>query len=416
MANRIGFPVLVRPSYVLGGRAMEIVYDNSQLAASMAQAMLVSPEYPVLVDKFLEDAIEVDVDCVADGSNAVVAGVMEHIEEAGIHSGDSAMVLPPHTLTREIIAQLEQSTKRLALALNVRGLMNVQYAVKNGEIFVLEVNPRASRTVPFVSKVTGVPWAKIATKVIIGRSLSEQGITGSPKINHIGIKESVFPFDRFQGADIVLGPEMKSTGEVMGIDTTFGAAFGKSQLAAGQKLPSDGCVFISVKNKDKRGIMFIARHLAELGFKIIATEGTAKALLPMGITVTQVPKVHEGARPNVLDLIKNGEVQLIIDIPQGKGPRSDNYAIRCSAVVHRIPCVTTLAGAQALVSALDSIRARPLEVRALQDYCPQPGMVGSRPTPAHASGPNDHGPREIPPAKSPGRTGADQRGRVAGNG
>ncbi len=368
VANRIGYPVLMRPSYVLGGRAMDIVYDGSQMEASMSLAMLVSPEYPVLIDKFLEDAIEVDVDCVADGSRVVIAGVMEHIEEAGIHSGDSAMVLPPHTLTEEIIEQINTQTRVLALALKVKGLMNVQYAVKNERVFVLEVNPRASRTVPFVSKVTGIPWAKVATKVMIGRSLADQGITGPPVFRHIGIKESVFPFDRFQGADIILGPEMKSTGEVMGTDTTFGAAFAKSQLAAGQKLPSGGSVFVSVKNKDKHGITSVARHLVGQGFKILATEGTAEALMLSGITVTPVPKVHEGARPNVLDLITNGEIQLIINIPQGKGPRSDNYAIRCSAVMHQIPCITTLAGAQALVSALDSVKSSALEVKPLQEY------------------------------------------------
>jgi carbamoyl-phosphate synthase large subunit len=368
VADRIGYPVLVRPSYVLGGRAMEIVYDGSQMEAVMTRAIAVSPEHPVLVDKFLEDAIEVDVDCVADGERVVIAGVMEHIEEAGIHSGDSAMVLPPHTLTWDLVDKIERHTKALALALKVKGLMNVQFAVRNDNVYVLEVNPRASRTVPFVSKVTGIPWAKIATKVMTGRSLDDLGVRKSPEMAHVGIKESVFPFDRFPGTDIILGPEMKSTGEVMGIDATFGAAFAKSQLAAGTRLPAEGTVFVSVRNREKRGMVSVVRGLADMGFRIIATEGTARALDQSGITVTRVPKVHEGVRPNVLDLIKNGEVQLIINVPSGKGPRSDNYAIRRAAVVHRIPCVTTLAGAQAMVSALDSVKSKALGVKPLQDY------------------------------------------------
>jgi carbamoyl-phosphate synthase large subunit len=368
VAERIGYPVLVRPSYVLGGRAMEIVYDETQLASSMGRAILVSPEHPVLVDKFLEDAIEVDVDCVADGRDVVIPGIMEHIEEAGIHSGDSAMVLPPHTLPAEIVDRIRRHTRDLALALKVKGLMNVQYAVKNDQVFVLEVNPRASRTVPFVSKVTGRAWAKVATKVMLGRSLKSLGALEVPAIKHVGIKESVFPFDRFQGADIILGPEMKSTGEVMGCDLTFGAAFAKSQLAAGAHLPLQGGVFISVRNREKRGISFVAKQLEEMGFRLYSTEGTGHALRQANIRFEEVRKLHEGVRPNVLDFIRDGKIQLVINIPGGKVPHDDSPSIRKAAVQHRVPVVTTLAGAQALASALESMKARGLEPRALQDY------------------------------------------------
>jgi len=368
VANKIGYPVLVRPSYVLGGSAMEIVYDDSQMERSMKNAVRVSPEHPVLIDKFLEDAIEVDVDCVCDGKRVVICGVMEHIEEAGIHSGDSASVLPPYTLPASVIKKIRANTEALAMALKVRGLMNVQYAVKSEQVYVLEVNPRASRTVPFVSKVTGVPYAKVATRIMTGKSLDEQGIMGTVDLPHVGIKESVFPFERFAGTDIVLGPEMKSTGEVMGIDETFGAAFAKSQLAAGQILPMSGKVFLSLRDHDKRGIISVARSLAGMGYSLLATEGTAKILRVNGIPVTPVPKVHEGARPNILDLIKNREVDLVINVPSGKGPRSDNYSIRQAAVVYRIPIVTTLSAAEALVAALETMKTRTLGVKPLQDY------------------------------------------------
>jgi len=368
VAKQVGYPVLVRPSYVLGGRAMEIVYDEEQLSGSMGRAILVSPEHPVLVDKFLEDAIEVDVDCVADGRDVVIPGIMEHIEEAGIHSGDSAMVLPPHTLSAELVERIRRHTRDLALALKVKGLMNVQYAVKNDQVFVLEVNPRASRTVPFVSKVTGRAWAKVATKVMLGKTLRQLGALSVPAIRHVGVKESVFPFDRFEGADILLGPEMKSTGEVMGADLTFGPAFAKSQLAAGAVLPLQGGVFISVRNREKRGITFVAKSLEELGFRLFSTEGTAHALRQANIRVTELRKLHEGVRPNVLDHVQEGKIQLVINIPGGKRPRDDSPTIRKAAIRHRIPVVTTLAGAQALASALESMKATGLEPRALQDY------------------------------------------------
>ncbi len=378
VARRVGYPVLVRPSYVLGGRAMMIVYDEEQLTGAMAGAIAVSPEHPVLIDKFLEDAIEVDVDCVADGRQVVICGIMEHIEEAGIHSGDSAMVLPPHTLGPKIVQRIAAMTTSLALALKVKGLMNAQYAIKNDTVYVIEVNPRASRTVPFTSKVTGIPWAKVATRVMLGKTLAQMKIAKVPPYRHVGIKESVFPFDRFQGADILLGPEMKSTGEVMGIDLTFGAAFAKSQLAAGQRLPSGGAVFISVAEHDKRGVAAVGRSLVDGGFRLIATAGTTQVLAAAGIPVTTVPKLHEGVRPNVVDLIKNGEIKLIVNTPQGKGSRGDSFFIRRAAVQHRVPVVTTLSGAQALVSALASIRQKALEVRALQEY--YPGRVGGRKT------------------------------------
>jgi len=375
IAEKVGYPVLVRPSYVLGGSAMEIVYDGGALEASMGRAVRVSPDHPVLIDKFLEDAVEVDVDCIADGKRVVICGVMEHIEEAGIHSGDSAMVLPPFTLPASVIKRVRENTEELARALGVRGLMNVQYAVKSEQVYVLEANPRASRTVPFVSKVTGIPYAKVAAKIMVGRTLDELGITGTVDIPHVGIKESVFPFEKFQGADIVLGPEMKSTGEVMGIDDTFGAAFAKSQLAAGQKLPLGGTVFFSIRDHDKRGSVAVARSLAGMGFKVLATEGTEKILSRLGIPVTLVPKVHEGVRPNVVDFIKNGQVDLVINVPEGKGPRDDNYTIRQAAVVHRLPCVTTLAAAQALVAALEFMKSRPLGVKPLQDYYGRKGKA-----------------------------------------
>ncbi len=367
IAASIGFPVVVRPSYVLGGRAMEIVYNDEDLASFVVKAAEASPEKPILIDKFLEDAIEIDVDAVADGTRCVVAGIMEHIEEAGIHSGDSASALPPYSLNDDVIERIRTCTYKLAGALNVVGLMNIQYAVKDDVIYVLEVNPRASRTVPFVSKATGVQWAKVAAKLMAGKTLKDLGIEKEIVPQHMAVKESVFPFNKFAGVDTILGPEMKSTGEVMGIDSTFGSAFWKSQLAAGQDLPSRGSVFLSVKNRDKRNVIFIAKKLSDLGFSIYATKGTGKALTNNGIDVTLVNKVSEG-RPHVVDMIKNGDIQFIINTPSGRNPKMDEVAIRSGAVQYKIPYTTTLSGAQAVVNAIEMMQKGTLRVRALQDY------------------------------------------------
>ncbi|UCD71037.1 MAG: carbamoyl-phosphate synthase large subunit [Syntrophobacterales bacterium] len=367
VAHEIDYPVVVRPSYVLGGRAMEIVYDEESLTGFMERAVKASPEYPILIDKFLEDAIEIDVDALADGEGCVIAGIMEHIEEAGIHSGDSACVIPPYSLTDNLVDRIKASTSGLAKELNVVGLMNVQYAVKNDVVYVLEVNPRASRTVPFVSKTTGISWAKIAAKLMVGKTLPELGIAREVEINHVAVKEAVLPFKRFYGVDTVLGPEMKSTGEVMGIDADFGMAFAKSQMAAGQALPHNGTVFISVMNKDKRHVVFIAKKLVDLGFYIVATAGTAKVLAKNGISVKTVHKVNEG-RPHIVDLIKNGEIHLIINTPSGKKPKADEVAIRSEAVIHDIPCITTISGASAAVNGIESMIHSEISVQSIQEY------------------------------------------------
>ncbi|HXX36005.1 MAG TPA: carbamoyl-phosphate synthase large subunit, partial [Thermodesulfobacteriota bacterium] len=366
VADEIGYPVVVRPSYVLGGRAMEIVYDEEALEGFARRAVEASPEHPILIDKFLEDAIEIDVDAVADGETCVIAGIMEHIEQAGIHSGDSACVTPPYSLSDDLIEGLKRNTYALAKELQVVGLMNIQYAIKNDTIYVLEVNPRASRTVPFISKATGVPWAKVAAKVMVGKKLEELGIRGEVEIRHIAVKESVFPFNRFYGVDTVLGPEMKSTGEVMGIDTDFGMAFAKSQIGAGVNIPLTGKVFISVMNKDKRSIVFLAKKMVDLGFEIVATKGTAKVLTNNGIPVQTVFKVGEG-RPDIVDQMKNGEIHLVINTPSGKKPKTDEVAIRSQSVAHNIPCVTTLSGAEAVVNAIESLR-RGMSVKSVQEY------------------------------------------------
>lgn len=367
IAKKIGYPVLVRPSYVLGGRAMRLVFDEVELEEFMATAVKVSPEHPVLVDKFLEDAIEVDVDAVSDGKQTMVCGIMEHIEEAGIHSGDSACVIPPFSLSTDVIKVIKENTCAMAKELKVKGLMNVQYAVKNDKVYVLEVNPRASRTVPFVSKATGIPWAKVATKVMIGITLKEQGILSEVEIKHIAVKEAVLPFSRFPGADAVLGPEMKSTGEVMGIDFDFGSAFMKSQIAAGQNLKLEGTVFVSVNNKDKRNIVYIVKRLADLGFSIVSTEGTAKVLKKNGIAVSIVKKLGEGS-PDILDLVKKGEISLLINTPGGKKTRIDEAKIRSAAVMHGIPLITTVSGAQASVNGIEAAKKKGFSVKALQDY------------------------------------------------
>lgn len=367
VASRIGYPVLVRPSYVLGGRAMEIVYDENNLERFIAAAAQVSGEHPVLIDKFLEDAIEVDVDMIGDGRDFVIGGIMEHIEEAGIHSGDSAMALPPYTLSEDILARIREATRRMGKELNVRGLMNVQFAVKDDKIYVLEVNPRASRTVPFVSKVIGVPLANLATKIMLGKTLRELGFDEEIVPAHVAVKESVFPFSRFPGVDIILGPEMKSTGEVMGIDGDFGSAYIKSQIAAGQKIPLKGNVFISVRDRDKRAVVMIAKQLHEIGFNIFATQGTSGALERSGIPVTTLSKIAEG-RPNVLDLMKDGKIQLVINTPSGRTPRQDEVKIRSHVVLYNIPYTTTISGAQATVNGISILSKKGLSVKSLQEY------------------------------------------------
>jgi carbamoyl-phosphate synthase large subunit len=372
VASQIGFPVLVRPSYVLGGRAMQICYDEASVDRYMLEAVSVSPDRPVLIDKFLEDAIEVDVDAVSDGTRTIVGGVMEHIEEAGVHSGDSACVLPPYSLSQAIVDEIKEATYKLARELKVCGLMNIQFAVKNtagtSQVYLLEVNPRASRTSPFVSKATNVSLAQIATKVMTGVTLDELGITREVTPKHISVKESVFPFNRFTGVDIILGPEMKSTGEVMGIDADFPVAFAKSQIAAGNKLPRTGSVFISLAGRHKYQIIASARRLIEMGFKIVATSGTARVLREADLPVETVRKLQEG-RPNLLDLMANKEIQFIFNTPSGKGPRSDEGKIRAAAVMNGVPCATTLPGCIAVVQALEGLSRNPEpRVKAIQDW------------------------------------------------
>ena len=367
VAERIGYPVLVRPSYVLGGRSMEIVYDPATLRTFMAKALLISPGHPILIDKFLEDAIEIDVDAISDGKTTVVAGIMEHIEEAGIHSGDSACILPPVTISSEIMELIEKQTKMLAKEIGVVGLMNIQYAVKDGILYVLEVNPRASRTAPFVSKAIGVPLAKLATKVMLGKSLKELGFTEAPKPKHVSVKEAVFPFNRFPDVDILLGPEMKSTGEVMGIDHSFGLAFAKSQMAAGFKMPTKGSIFISVHDYHKDKIVPVAKSFQDLGFKILATTGTAKHLISNGIEAVIIHKVSEG-RPNVVDHIKNGDIQMVINTSVGRKSSRDAYHVRRGALTYNILYTTTLAGAKALSEATKAIIDEDWQVCSLQEY------------------------------------------------
>jgi carbamoyl-phosphate synthase large subunit len=371
-ANRIGYPVLVRPSYVLGGRAMEICYDEQSLVRYMNEAVNASPDKPVLIDKFLEDAIEVDVDAISDGEITLVAGVMEHIEEAGVHSGDSACCLPPHSLDQSVIDEIKTATYALAKELQVRGLMNIQYAVKEVDneqlVYVLEVNPRASRTSPFVSKATGVSLARIAAKVMAGVSLTEQGVTEEVWPTHTSVKESVFPFSRFSNTDIILGPEMRSTGEVMGLSDDFPIAFAKSQIAAGSELPTEGTLFISMAEGNKQKMIEPARRLIELGFKIFCTSGTAKVLRDAGLDVETIRKVQEG-RPNLLDAMANNEIDYIFNTPSGKGARTDEGRIRASSVTYGVPCVTTVPGCLAVAQALEAYVKNPIpQVRALQDW------------------------------------------------
>jgi carbamoyl-phosphate synthase large subunit len=402
LARKIGFPVLVRPSFVLGGRAMEIVHDESTMERYVKVAMEASPGRPILIDKFLESAVEVDVDCLSDGNRVVIGGVMQHIEEAGIHSGDSACVIPPHSLPVWIIEEIKRQSRALATALKVKGLMNIQFAVVGvrgqgsgvrketatdssvptsdpspltPQVYILEANPRASRTVPFVSKAIGVPLARLAALVMVGKTLDELGVADEVVPTHYSVKESVFPFNKFPGVDIILGPEMRSTGEVMGIDDSFPMAFAKSQMAANSPLPEKGTLFVSVADPDKSVIIPIARQFAEMGYHLIATRGTAKALRDQGVPVQEVPKIQEG-RPNLIDMMKNGQIAMILNTPSGKGRRTDEGKIRSAAVAHRVTCITTLAAAQAAVEACRAMREKELTVTALQDRFPASPPVG----------------------------------------
>jgi carbamoyl-phosphate synthase large subunit len=368
VAATIGFPVVVRPSYVLGGRAMAIVYDTAALDRYMRHAVQASPEHPILIDKFLEDATEIDVDALADASGAVIiGGIMEHIEQAGIHSGDSSCVVPPFQLSDRHIAAIRDYTRRVARALNVVGLMNAQFAIKDDVVYVLEVNPRASRTVPYLSKATGVPLAKVAANVMIGRTLAEQGLTADLEVRGSFVKTPVFPFVRFPGVDTLLGPEMKSTGEVMGGAETFGSAFAKAQMGAGQKLPQSGTAFISVNNRDKANVVPIARDLARLGFSLMATRGTAAYLRAHGIDASIVFKINEG-RPHVGDELRNKRIALVINTPLGRDSYFDDRAVRSVAMMQGVPAITTLTGAAAAVSAIEAMRTEGLTVKSLQEY------------------------------------------------
>jgi carbamoyl-phosphate synthase large subunit len=375
VVRKLGYPILVRPSFVLGGRAMQIVYSDSELQHYMRFAVEASPERPVLVDQFLEDATEVDVDCIADvgrfsdpaAGSIVIGGILEHIEFAGVHSGDAAMVLPPHTLSQEIIKVIREYTHAMARELKVIGLMNVQYAVKDNCVYVLEVNPRASRTVPFVSKAIGVPLAKLAARVMAGKTLQELGFTQEIWPPYWAVKESVFPFNRFHGQDILLSPEMRSTGEVMGLDADLGIAYAKSQMAAGAPLPVSGRVFLSVSDSHKAEVAEVARQFAELGFELIATNGTAAVLEQAGLKVRRVFKLAEG-RPNALDLLKNREIQLVINTPAGQTPRADEVKIRTTAVYTGTPIMTTISGAKAAALGIAALRKNGYEVKTLQEY------------------------------------------------
>jgi carbamoyl-phosphate synthase large subunit len=368
VANRIGYPVVVRPSYVLGGRAMEIVYSDTELERYMTYAVQVEPDHPILIDKFLENAIEVDVDAIADASGMVViGGIMEHIEQAGIHSGDSACSLPYVSLSDATVATIRRWTVQLAQALKVIGLMNIQFAVQGDRVYIIEANPRASRTVPFVAKTTGVPLAGYAARIMSGETLTGLNYTAEVIPTHIAVKEAVLPFDKFPGTDTILGPEMRSTGEVMGIDVDFGRAYAKAELAAGQKLPLSGKVFVSTSDRDKLAVVPVVRDLIDLGFQIIATSGTQKVLEEHGLVVESVLKLHEG-RPNVIDIIKNGQIQLIINTPSGEEAQADGKLIRRTALVYKIGMITTIAGAKATAGAIKSLQSQPLQVKALQDY------------------------------------------------
>jgi carbamoyl-phosphate synthase large subunit len=376
VADRLGYPVLVRPSYVLGGRAMEIVYEAEDLRRYMERALDAAPERTILVDKFIDDAIELDVDAVSDGTRVVIGGIMEHIERAGVHSGDSACSLPTKSIPPAVLEEIRRQVKAMALELRVVGLMNVQFAVKGREIYILEVNPRASRTVPFVSKAIGVPLAKIAARVMVGRTLEDQGFTEEVIPQHMSVKEAVFPFSKFPGVDTLLGPEMKSTGEVMGIGPSFGAAFAKAQMAAGTVLPQGGAVFISVRNEDKAAVLPIAARLTQAGFRLIATSGTASYLREHGLTVETINKVAEGS-PHVVDALRRGVIAMVINTPKGFGPQLDSFSIRRSALECHVPYFTTVAGAEAAAEGVELLQREALGVRALQLYHRGTGADGS---------------------------------------
>ncbi|WP_348635404.1 carbamoyl-phosphate synthase large subunit [Methanococcus voltae] len=368
IAEKIGYPVLVRPSYVLGGRAMQIVYNTEELKDYMREAVKISSDHPILVDKFLEEATEIDVDAICDGESVFLGAIMEHIEEAGIHSGDSACVIPPQTLSEETLKVIQEYTTNLALDLGVVGLLNIQYAVKDGKVYIIEANPRASRTIPYVSKSVGVPLAKIATNVIMGRKLKEMGYEGVAKAKYVSVKEAVFPFLKLPGVDPVLSPEMKSTGEAIGIDKDFGVAFYKSQLSANMELPTSGTVFISVRNRDKDNIVEIARKFADLGFEIVATSGTARELRQFGIDVMEIKKISEGKKGSILELAQKGGVNLMINTSSGDKAKTDGYLIRRVAVELNIPYFTTLQGALASLKAIESIKNNAeLEVYSLNE-------------------------------------------------
>ena len=372
IAEGLGYPVLVRPSYVLGGRAMQIVYDSDALKDYMTHAVSASPEHPVLIDKFLDDAIEVDVDALGDGDEVVIGGIMEHIERAGVHSGDSACSLPPKSIGPTVLDEIRRHTVALAKALNVRGLMNVQFAVQGNDVFVLEVNPRASRTVPFVSKAIGVPLAKLAARIMVGKKLKEVGLTQEVLPKHISVKEAVFPFNKFPGVDTLLGPEMKSTGEVMGIDSSFGIAFAKAQLGGGMRLPQCGRVFVSVRDEDKASATPIAEKLHRIGFEIVATRGTAAYFEARGIPTEVVNKIQEGS-PHIGDQTKKGEIAMVINTPADAHSQADSYAIRRCALDYQVPYFTTMAGAEAAAEGIEYLTQREFDVKALQDY----GMGGA---------------------------------------
>lgn len=368
LAGQIGFPILLRPSFVLGGRGMFIVYEMEEMKRVIREAFDAAPGKPVLLDKFLEDAIELDVDAISDGETTVIGGMLEHIEYAGVHSGDAAMVIPPHTLQKNILDEVRSATYALAKELKVVGLMNVQYAIKRGELYLIEVNPRASRTIPFISKVIGVPLAKLAARVMAGEKLKDLGFTKEVTPDYIAVKESVFPFVRFLGSQIMLTPEMHSTGEVMGLDTSLGMAFAKSQMAAQPGLPTSGNVFISVKDHDKEAGAAIAKSFHEIGFKIFSTAGTAAFLTARGIPVTKTFKLSEGARPNVVDMVKNGQMQIIINTPSGMNPRLDENKIREAALLGRVCMITTIMGAYAAIEGIKALKGQPLKVKSLQEY------------------------------------------------
>jgi carbamoyl-phosphate synthase large subunit len=367
VAARVGYPVVVRPSYVLGGRAMEVVFDEEELNRYMVEAVNVEPDHPVLIDQYLENATEVDVDALCDGTGRVViGGLMEHIEPAGVHSGDSACALPAVSLDQQALATIREWSKALALALQVNGLINLQFAIKDGDVYIIEANPRASRTVPFVAKATGVPLAKIASRIMAGCSLEQIGLTSEPVPPLQAVKEAVLPFKRFPGADSILGPEMRSTGEVMGTARGFGLAYAKAELGAGEALPTTGTVFLSTHDRDKQALVPVARRLSELGFRLVATEGTARALVEAGLAVEPILKVHEG-RPNIEDAIRSGEIQLVINTPVGRQAAHDDKYLRRAAIDYAVPAVTTLAGARAAVEAIAALQGEPLVVNALQD-------------------------------------------------